>query len=276
VASIILGLFSSLLWVVFLALPAGLNALGLHPNFEIRNHHLKGHKALIITTSQNILAPSDSATGVWASEMTAPYYVFRESGLEVDLASIQGGEIPIEPGSTDWPLASQFDQTFLADPIFKTKIKHSHGISELDFSSYDMIFLAGGWGAAYDLGQSEILGLKLSEAYAQGTIIGAVCHGPLGLLKVLKPDGSHLVKGLHLTAVSDKQLAELMIGFTPQHPEHALREAGALYESQTQILDVLATHVVVDGRIITGQNQNAGAEVADRMLLMLSQSALKN
>jgi putative intracellular protease/amidase len=66
---------------------------------------------------------------------------------------------------------------------FRDKVEHSHKIDELDFASYDLVYLAGGWGAAYDLGTSEVLGRKLSEAYAAGVVLGTVCHGGLGFLK---------------------------------------------------------------------------------------------
>jgi putative intracellular protease/amidase len=201
--------------------------------------------------------------------MTAPYYVFLDGGMTVDLASIKGGRIPIDPQSFIWFIQTDWDKRFLKDGVFQQKVEQSLWIDDLDFTAYDIIYLAGGWGAAYDLGTSEVLGRKISEAYAAGKIIGGVCHGPLGLLRAVDPEGQPLVKDRRVTAVTDKQVRELGITMTPQHPERELRAAGALFESRTAFRDLLANHSVTDGRLVTGQNQNAGAEVAHRMMLLV-------
>jgi putative intracellular protease/amidase len=253
---------------VWFGLPAGLKALGLHPEYTGEKTSLPGGKALIITTSHDRLTDK-KATGVFGSEMTAPYYVFLDGGMTVDLASIKGGRIPIDPQSFIWFIQTDWDKRFLKDGVFQQKVEQSLWIDDLDFTAYDIIYLAGGWGAAYDLGTSEVLGRKISEAYAAGKIIGGVCHGPLGLLRAVDPEGQPLVKDRRVTAVTDKQVRELGITMTPQHPERELRAAGALFESRTAFRDLLANHSVTDGRLVTGQNQNAGAEVAHRMMLLV-------
>jgi putative intracellular protease/amidase len=187
--------------------------------------------------------------------------------MTVDVASIKGGEIPIDPLSFKWFIKSAYDDRFLKDPEFQQKARNSLRIDDIDFTAYDIIYLAGGWGAAYDLGTSDVLGRKISQAYAAGKVIGGVCHGPLGLLLAKDENGAPLAKGRRLTAVTDKQVRELGIGITPQHPERELRAAGALFESETAFRDMLANHSVVDGRLVTGQNQNAGAEVANKMMM---------
>ena len=251
---------------IWLGLPAGLRAMGLHPHYKGPKYQLPGGKALIITTSHDQLGDKGK-TGVFGSEMTAPYYEFKAGGMTVDLASIKGGPIPIDPLSFKWFIKSNYDDLFLKDPEFQQKVKQSLKIDDIDFTKYDIIFLAGGWGAAYDLGPSEVLGRKISEAYAAGKVIGGVCHGPLGLLLAKDEKGDPLVKGRQLTAVTDKQVKELDITITPQHPERELRAAGALFEGATAFRDMFANHVVVDGRLVTGQNQNAGAEVANKLMM---------
>jgi putative intracellular protease/amidase len=129
--------------------------------------------------------------------------------------------------------------------------------------------MAGGWGAAYDLGFSEVLGRKISEAYSRKIILGSVCHGALGFLQAKDEKGNPLVKGRKMTAVTDKQVRELGIEITPQHPERELRAAGALFEAKTAFRDMFANHVVIDGTIVTGQNQNASAETAQKMMDLL-------
>ena len=258
------GLF---LW---LGLPAALTALGLHPRYAGPAYTLPGKRALIVTTSHDTLnkpgEQTGTRTGVFGSEMTMPYYAFADGGMSVDVASIEGGTIPIEPISFRWFLAAPSDKRYLADPAFRAKTKASLPIAGLDFTDYDVIFLAGGWGAAYDLGTSAILARKITEAWAAGKVVGGVCHGPLGLLQARHTDGEPLVKGRHLTAVTDRQVSQLGITFTPQHPERELRKAGAMFESRSAFRDIFATHVVVDGRLVTGQNQNSGTETAQRMM----------
>ena len=106
----------------------------------------------------------------------------------------------------------------------------------------------------------------MSQAIACGRVVGGTCHGPLGLLQARNPDGSRFVTGRRLTAVTDKQVRELGITRTPQHPERELRAAGARFESATALRDIFANHVVCDGDLVTGQNQNAGRAVARYMM----------
>lgn len=258
--ALLLGAFA------WLGLPATLTALGLHPHYTGPNYTLPGKRALIITTSQATLGEGGKATGVFGSEMTAPYYEFLDAGMSVDVASMQGGEIPIEPGSFLWFLAAPSDKRYLKDPVFLGKAKASLKVEAVDFTQYDIIFLAGGWGAAYDLGTSPALGQKITQARAADKVIGGVCHGPLGLLLAKEPNGEPLVKGKHLTAVTNRQVQQLGITITPQHPERELRAAGAIFESASAMLDPFANLTVVDGKLVTGQNQNAGTETAQKML----------
>lgn len=247
-------------------LPVGLRAMGLHAPYTGQRYMLPQGRALIICTSQGTLGEGGAKTGVFGSEFTAPYCEFSDGRMKVDIASIKGGEIPIEPISFKWFIKSPSDMRFLADPVFQDKLRQSLRIDDIDFTQYDIVFLAGGWGAAYDLGVSKALGEKITQAYGAGKVVGGVCHGPLGLLLARDEKGNPLVKGRHLTAVTDKQVRELGITMTPQHPERELRAAGAVFESSSAFRDMFANHVTVDGRIVTGQNQNAGEEVANKMI----------
>jgi putative intracellular protease/amidase len=252
--------------LIRLGLPAVMTGMGLHKEYEGQRYLLSQGKALIITTSHDRLGDGGDKTGVFGSEMTIPYYEFREGRMHVDVASIKGGELPIDPKSFIWFIKSEHDDRFLADPVFQGKVKNSLKIDDIDFTKYDIIFLAGGWGAAYDLGYSKVLGQKITEAYAAGKVIGGVCHGLLGLLLAQDENGHPLVKGRKITAVTDKQINELGISITPQHPERDLKAAGVEFESATAFRDMFANHVVIDGRIVSGQNQNAGAEVVNLMM----------
>lgn len=251
-------------------LPHLLTGLGLHPHYEVPAMDLSGKRALIVTTSQDTLGETGKATGVAASEMTAPYYAFLDSGMDVDLASIQGGQIPIDPVGLKWPVASASDKRYLKDPLFQSKVSRSYQIDQVDTTQYDIVFLAGGWGAAYDFGQSAELGEKVAIAYANGAIVGGVCHGPLGFLQAYGEDGKLIVEGRRISAATDKQIAELGITHTPMHPERDLRAVGVVFEAESKFRDVFANTVVVDGRIVTGQNQNSGTETAVKMMQVLT------
>ncbi len=274
---LLIAMSAGLLMVLALALPTILHSLGLHPTYEGETYELPGMRALVITTSRGVLnAPGEEdgpPTGVMASEFTHPYYGFLDAGMQVDLASIRGGPIPIDPQTLNFVIRTPEDERYLEDPSLKAKVKNSLKIDDLDFSQYDLIFISGGWGAAYDLGYSDVLGQKVSEAYyAETPIFGSVYHGALGFIRAKDRDGNSLIAGRKMTGVSDKQVHELGIDVTPQHPETELRQAGVLYESATAFRDMLATHVVVDDqrRFVTGQNQNSGHETAHTMMALLA------
>ena len=263
---IVFGIIVAAFAVLIIAAPSILQAMGIHPEYTGQRYLLPEGKALIIATNHEELGDSGRKTGVFGSELTAPYYEFQGGRMHVDVASIEGGEIPFDPASFNYFIASDYDDRMKEDPVLQFKVQNSLSISNLDFTEYDIIFLAGGWGAAYDLGFSEELGQKISEAYAVGAVVGGVCHGPLGLLNATDEKGKPLVEGRMVTAVTDKQVEELNITMTPQHPENELRAARANFQSSTAFRDFFASHVVIDGRIVTGQNQNDGPQVANLMM----------
>jgi putative intracellular protease/amidase len=244
-----------------------LQKFGVHPkDHDAVVLDMRGTRALCIATNHGVL-DIGVATGVFASELTVPYYVFLDAGMQVDVASPLGGVIPVDPLSMKAEIRTPDDDRLIGDAEFREKLMRSLAIAALDFTAYDIIYFAGGWGAAFDLAQSQLLGRKVGEAYAAGCVIGGICHGPLGLLQAHTPDGELLVKGRRLTAVTDKQIHELGVAITPLHPETALRQAGALFEGKSHpARDFFANHFVADGDLITGQNQNAGPMVARLMM----------
>ena len=275
----ILGVTTVAVGLLALALPTLLHKAGLHPEYlgEIAQVPA-GKRALIIATNQAVLsAPGETtgpATGVMASEMTHPYYNFFDAGIAVDIASIQGGNIPVDPQTLSRIVKTPEDDRFMADPEFLAKVKNSLRVADIDFTQYDIIFMSGGWGAAYDLGYSPVLGEKVSDAFyaAHRPVIGGVCHGVLGLINAKDREGNLLIAGRHMTGVTDKQIKELGISSTPQHPETELRKAGVVFESKSAFRDFFATHVVVDNeqRFVTGQNQNSGHETAQKMMAIIA------
>lgn len=271
----ILLIIISFVIVIALALPSILNLAGLHPKFDGETFNLQGKKALIIATNHGVLnKPGEidgKSTGLFLSELSIPYYDFKKANIKVDIASIKGGKIPLEP--VPFFIETTEDKKFKKDQETMNLLQNSIPIKDIDFTEYDIIFISGGWGAAYDLGFSELLGEKISDAYySSQAIIGGVCHGVLGFINAKNEDGGPLIAGRKMTGVTDKQLKELGIFFTPQHPEEELKKAGVIFQSETAFRDVFATLTVVDDekRFVTGQNQNSGHETAYRIMEILN------
>jgi putative intracellular protease/amidase len=253
--------------MLYFALPTIFHALGMHPTYHGVAYTMPpGSKALIVTTSHTQLGDTGRKTGVFSSELTWPYYTFLDAGMQVDVATITGGAVPFDPVSFIWCVEAPSDKRSLKDPNFAAKTGHTPRIDDVDVTAYDIVCLAGGWGAAFDLGTSAALGEKITQAWAAGKVVGGICHGPLGLLLARDEQGAPLVRGRRVTAVTDRQVQQLGITLTPQHPERELRAAGARFEGQTKWLEILANHAVQDGHLVTGQNQNAGEEVAELMM----------
>jgi putative intracellular protease/amidase len=277
------GIAIGTLAVLLFLLPNILQQAGLHPHYtQSKEYNLTGKKALIITTSHDVLnAPGETTgkpTGVFASEMTIPYYEFQDAGMKVDVASIKGGTIPVDPQSFLFMIKSDADKRYLKDEDFQNKVENSLKIDDVNFTQYDAVWLAGGWGAAYDLGQSEVLGEKISEAYyAQTPTIGSVCHGALGLIQAKDTTGNYLITGRTMTGVTDKQLKELGITLTPLHPETELRKLGVNYKFNSGNQDIFHTITVVDEekRFVTGQNQNSGHETAQKLMAIILEKSSK-
>jgi putative intracellular protease/amidase len=254
-----------------------LESRGLNPDFDGDIFNLEGKKALIVTTSHGVLnRPGETdgkATGVAAAEMTAPYYEFLDANMEVHVASIKGGQIPVDPVSLRRYIRCEADERYLKDDIFQAKVENSIPIEDVDCTQYDVIFFAGGWGAAYDMGQSRLLAKKVSDSYyASNVIFGSVCHGALAFVNAKDSLGQPLIQGRTMTGVTQKQLDEVGVKFTPLHPEEELRKAGANYQCSTGKRDVFETLTVVDEekRFVTGQNQNSGHETAQKIMEILN------
>ena len=249
-----------------------LQKIGLHPeDLHPFEDELNDFRALIVCTNHSWLDVA-KPTGVFSSEMTVPYYLFTDAGIEVDLASPLGGEIAIDPMSLRAVTRSHHDDRFLVDDLLKEKVRKSISMSDIDVEIYDVIYFAGGWGASFDLGFSDIVGQKVTEANAKGTILSGVCHGPLGFLRASNLQGRPLVEGRRISGVTDKQVLELGIDATPHHPETELRKLGADFKCSHRFRDPFANHWEVDENLVTGQNQNAAPMVAREIMKLLSKN----
>jgi putative intracellular protease/amidase len=248
----------------------------MHPDLDsAERFNMRGRRALVVGTNHGVLDVG-KPTGVFASELTVPYYAFLSAGMTVDIASPIGGVIPVDPLSLKPAIRCASDDRFLADDTLRRKVNESLPVGEVNIGEYDILYLAGGWGAAFDFATSEALAGTVTAAAAAGLPIGGICHGPLGLVNATAPDGRPLVEGRRISAVTDKQVRELGIGSTPYHPETELRRRGAEFEAEHRFRDPFANHWVVDGTLVTGQNQNSGPMVAQELMRQVATRVTAN
>jgi putative intracellular protease/amidase len=214
---------------------------------------------------------SSSETAFWLSEVTHPYWHLIEREVEVDLASPQGGKVVYDPYS-DPHFGKSLEPNdlvskgFLSDKKSVAKLETTLKLSEVDLSSYDAIHVAGGRGATFDLFPNEDVARALEFFWAKGKIVGAICHGAVALGNI--PDR---IRGRHVTGFTyeaDKQL-QSMFGSTfliPHYPQKVLEGTGAIYSS----IQPYTPKVVIDGKLITGQDQSAASEYALAMLHLMT------
>jgi len=225
-------------------------------------------RVLFVLTSHDALGETGKPTGYHMEELTAPYWRFVDAGFTAEIASIAGGEPPMDPSS----LADDPDERpgsvtrFLDDEAARAKLADTPSIDQIDPDSYDAVYLPGGHGTMWDFPDSEALGRLLLRCHARGAAVGAVCHGPAGLLAA-RDDGAYpLIGGRRLNAFTDAE--EERVGLTPTMPfllESRLKELGARFEKSSPF----RACVVSDGPLVTGQNPRSARAVADKMLDVL-------
>ena len=228
-------------------------------------------KVLIVATSHDKIGNTNDETGVWLEEIAVPYYVFKDAGAEVTLASPQGGRVPLDPKSRSIILATFGTKRFLKDEEAMHFLSHSMLLEDVFADDYDVIFLPGGPGPMWDLADNKTL-KKLLEAFNEkNKPIGAVCHGVVGLLSLQNEKGESWIRGKQLTCFSNSE--EKLSGLTELVPfllETRLVSLGALYSKG----DDYVGHVMSDGNIITGQNPASSKEVAQKIMALVRQGKL--
>ena len=161
---------------------------------------------LIIATAHALLGGTGAQTGLWLEELTTPYYVFADQGASITIATLPGGQIPIDPHSVaEAGKNPPTVERYLKDADLQARLKDSRRLADLDYKNYQAIFIPGGHGAMWDLASSEALGKFLSDAWKGGAVIGSVCHGPAAFSFAVKEDGRALVDGLHVTGFSNSE-----------------------------------------------------------------------
>ncbi|EOC1337848.1 type 1 glutamine amidotransferase domain-containing protein [Cronobacter dublinensis] len=223
-------------------------------------------KILMVLTSHDKLGDTGKKTGFWLEEFAAPYYVFHDAGIDVTLATPQGGQPPLDPTS-DAPDAQTADtRRFREDPQAQAALANTVRLDEINADEYDALFYPGGHGPLWDLAEDPISIALIEHYWGGGKPVAAVCHAPGVLRHVKKPDGTALVEGKRVTGFTNSE--EEAVGLT--HVvlflvEDALKEAGGQFERT----DDWGVHVVVDGHLVTGQNPASSAATAEALLKLL-------
>jgi len=218
---------------------------------------------LMIVTSHDRLGESGKPTGFWLEELAAPYAVFRDAGLRIDLASPGGGRPPADPKSESGE--AEPVRRFLADREAMARLESTRRLADVE-ERYDAYFVVGGHGVMWDLASSPEAAALLGRAHDAGKVVAAVCHGPAALVGVRDAKGEPIVRGRRVAAFSNEEEDAVgLTGIVPFALETRLRELGARYERGPK----WAAFAVRDGKLVTGQNPQSSADTAREVLAAL-------
>lgn len=223
-------------------------------------------KILMILTSHNQLGNTGEKTGFWLEEFAAPYYVFKDAGAQVTVASPQGGQPPLDPKSDDPSAQTDATRRFKDDPAVQAVLASTQKLKDVSPADFDAVFYPGGHGPLWDLAEdSTSIGL-IEAMLAAGKPVAAVCHAPGVLRHVKSADGKPLVRGKSVTGFANTE--EEAVGLTNVVPflvEDMLKEKGGNYSKG----DDWQPYVVSDGLLITGQNPASSEPAAEALLKIL-------
>ncbi|NMX40883.1 type 1 glutamine amidotransferase domain-containing protein [Pseudomonas sp. Y39-6] len=220
-------------------------------------------KVLMVLTSHDQLGDTGRKTGFWLEEFAAPYYVFKDAGADVVLASPAGGQPPLDPASDQADAQTEQTRRFAADPAAQQALANTVKLDTINTADFDTVFYPGGHGPLWDLAESPV-SIALIEAFERaGKPIGFVCHAPGALRHVKAVNGAPLVKGRRVTGFSNAE--EAAVGLTDVVPfliENDFKALGGKYEKGAD----WQSFVLEDGLLVTGQNPASSSAVAKTLL----------
>jgi putative intracellular protease/amidase len=221
---------------------------------------------LMVLTSHAQLGDTGKKTGFWLEEFAAPYYVFKDAGATVTLASPAGGQPPLDPKSDEPGAQTEATRRFKSDDAAQAALAHTKRLSTLSGGDFDAVFYPGGHGPLWDLAE-DADSIKLIESMARSSkVVAAVCHAPAVFRHTKAADGQPLVKGRQVTGFTNsEEAASGLTGVVPFLVQDMLVANGGKY---TQVAD-FQPHVVIDGTLITGQNPASSTAAADAVLTQL-------
>jgi putative intracellular protease/amidase len=231
-----------------------------HPQQE---SNMTSQKVLIVLTSHDTLGDTGKETGFYLPEVTHPLHAFTQAGLTVDFVSPKGGKAPMVGIDLEDPL----NKAFLEDSEQVARVENTLNPAQIDPAEYGAIFYAGGHGTMWDFADNDRLAQIAAAIYESGGIVGAVCHGPAGLVNIKLSDGQYLVANKTVAAFTNEE--EAAVGLTEIVPfllESKLIERGANF---TKVAN-FEVCVVASDRLVTGQNPASAAGVGERMVELIN------
>jgi putative intracellular protease/amidase len=223
-------------------------------------------KILMVLTSHDQLGNTGKKTGFWLEEFTAPYYVLKDAGAEIVLASPNGGQPPLDPTSDQPENQTESTKRFRTDTAAQDALATTQKLAELSADGFDALFYPGGHGTMWDLPNNEASIALIGAFVKAGKPVGVVCHSPAALVNVRGKDGEYLVKGKRVTGFTNTE--EETVGLTAVVPfllEDRLKERGGIYSKSGN----WAPYVQVDGKLVTGQNPASSGPAAKELLKLL-------
>jgi putative intracellular protease/amidase len=223
-------------------------------------------KILIVLTSHDQLADTGKKTGFWLEEFAAPYYVLKDGGAEITLASPKGGQPPLDPKSDLPENLTESTKRFRSDEAAQAALANTARLADVSARDFDAVFYPGGHGPMWDMPDNPA-SIALIEAFLEaGKPVGAVCHAPVALVNARGTDGEYLVKGKRVTGFSNTEEGAMgLSAVVPFLLEDRLKERGGAYSKGAD----WAPHVQVDGMLVTGQNPASSGPAAEELLKLL-------
>lgn len=235
-------------------------------------------KILMVASSPTISTQTGWPIGYWAAELTHPLRVFQEAGFDVVLASTEGGTIEMDAYSnpTDESGYSAHDVIslgYLQQTAFLEMVKNTLPINQISATDYHAIFLVGGQAPMHTFKGNSVLQQLFANFYESGKPTAAVCHSTTLLLEAKKSNGDLIVKGKTWTgfANSEEDFADQAVGMKIQ-PYRIEDEAKKITDTDFKVAAPFSSYAIADGNLITGQQQNSGADAAELVVALLTQS----
>lgn len=214
---------------------------------------------LILLTNQATMGNTDERNGTYAPELTHALHEFMEAGYRYDLASINGGQAPIYGEEAD----DDINKSILANDEFNSRLNNTRRVSEIKIEDYDAIFYPGGFGLLWDLAEDKATATVAATLFESGGVIGAVCHGPAGLLPITLSDGKSILEGANVTGFTREE--EIDFGTIEKIP-YLLEESLTRKAGRFSKVGPWLENVITEDRLITGQNPASAAGVAKAMI----------
>lgn len=226
-------------------------------------------KILLVLTSHDQLGNTGHKTGFWLEEFASPYYVFKDAGAQITLASPKGGQPPIDPKSDAPDAQTAATRRFAEDAEAQRLLASSLPLTQVRAEDFDALFYPGGHGPLWDLSEDATSIALIERFISLGKPVGAVCHAPGVLRHVKAADGTPLVRGKRVTGFSNSEEdAVALTDVVPFLVEDMLKDHGGVYGRAAD----WHSHVEVDGLLVTGQNPASSDASAEALLTLVERS----